>query len=98
VHVTACERGRVLYAASERPPGGVAAPAEPAAAELTRPGTVLPAERAGHPGGGGDPEDAERVRRRGYAVGSQRALDRVDCTAAPVRVASGRFAQTNGLL
>jgi DNA-binding IclR family transcriptional regulator len=29
------------------------------------------------------------VRRRGYAVGSQRALDRVDCAAAPVRVAEG---------
>jgi DNA-binding IclR family transcriptional regulator len=28
VHGTAWERGRVLYVASERPPGGVAAPAE----------------------------------------------------------------------
>jgi DNA-binding IclR family transcriptional regulator len=44
-----------------------------------------------------DPEDAERVRRRGYAVRSQRAFDRVDCAAAPVRVAAGRSAQTNGL-
>jgi hypothetical protein len=56
---------------------------------------VLLAERAGHTGGGLDPE---RVRRRGYAVGPHRALDRVDCAAAPVRVAAGRFAQTNGLL
>ena len=28
VHITAWERGRVLYVASERPPGGVVAPAE----------------------------------------------------------------------
>ena len=76
VHVTAWERGRVLYVASERPPGGVAAPAERVAAELMPPGTVLLAEGAGHTGGGLHPEDAERVRRRGYAVGSQRALDR----------------------
>jgi hypothetical protein len=62
VHVTAWERGRVLYVASERPPGGVAAPAEPVAAELRSPGTALLAERAGHTGGGLDPEDAERVR------------------------------------
>jgi hypothetical protein len=47
--------------------------------------------------GGIDPEDAERVCRRGSAVGSQRALDRVDGAAAPVRVAAGRMAQTNGL-
>ena len=73
----------MLYVASERPPGGVAAPAGSVAAELTPPGTVLPAERVGHTDGGLDPEDAERVRRRGYAVGSQRALDRVDCAAAP---------------
>jgi DNA-binding IclR family transcriptional regulator len=98
VHGTAWERGRVLYVASERPPGGVAAPAELVAAELTPPGTVLLAEPAGHTGGGLDPEDPERVRRRGYAVGPHRALDPVDCAAAPVRVAAGRFAQTNGLL
>jgi IclR family transcriptional regulator, KDG regulon repressor len=89
VHVTAWDRGRVLYVASERPPGGVAAPAEPVAAELTPPGTVLLAERVGHTAGGLDPEDAERVRRRGYAAGSQRALDGVACVAAPVRVADG---------
>jgi hypothetical protein len=77
---------------------GIARPTGPVAAELTPPGTVLLAERTGHTGGGLDPEDAERVRRRGYAVGSQRAPDRVDCAAAPVRVAAGRFAQTNGLL
>src|SRR5262245_7942508 len=34
VHVTAWERGRVLYVVSERPPGGVAAPREPGAARL----------------------------------------------------------------
>jgi DNA-binding IclR family transcriptional regulator len=50
---------------------------------------VLLSKRIGHTGGGLDPEDAERVRRRGYAVGSQRALDRVDCAAALVRVAEG---------
>jgi DNA-binding IclR family transcriptional regulator len=85
VHVTAWERGRVLYVASERPPGGVAAPAGPVAARLTPPGTVLLAERNGETGGGLDPDEAERVRRRGYAVGSQRALERVECAAAPVR-------------
>jgi DNA-binding IclR family transcriptional regulator len=47
VHVTAWDRGRVLYVASQRPPGGVAAPVEPVAAQLTPPGTVLLAERAG---------------------------------------------------
>lgn len=31
VHVTAWDRVRVLYVASERPPGGVAAPAGPVA-------------------------------------------------------------------
>jgi IclR family transcriptional regulator, KDG regulon repressor len=82
VHVTAWERGRVLYVASERPPGGVAAPTAPVAAQLTPPGIVLLAERAG---GELDPDEAERVRRRGYAVGTQRALDGVDCAAAPVR-------------
>jgi DNA-binding IclR family transcriptional regulator len=89
VHVTAWERGRVLYVASERPPSGVAAPAGPVAAQLTPPGTVLLAERAGETGGGLDPDEAERVRRRGYAVGHQRALDRVDCAAAPVRTSDG---------
>jgi DNA-binding IclR family transcriptional regulator len=89
VHVTAWERGRVLYVASERPPRGVAAPAGPVAAQLTPPGTVLLAERAGETSGGLDPEEAERVRRRGYAVGTQRALERVDCAAAPVRTGDG---------
>jgi DNA-binding IclR family transcriptional regulator len=89
VHVTAWERGRVLYVASERPPGGVAAPARPVAAQLTPPGTVLLAERDGETGGGLDPDEAERVRRRGYAVGTQRALERVDCAAAPVRTSDG---------
>ena len=37
VHVTAWERGHVLYVASERPPGGVAAPTGPVAAQLTPP-------------------------------------------------------------
>jgi DNA-binding IclR family transcriptional regulator len=82
VHVTAWERGRVLYVASERPRGGVAAPTAPVAAQLTPPGTVLLAERGG---AGLDPDDAERVRRRGYALGPQRALEGVDCAAAPVR-------------
>jgi DNA-binding IclR family transcriptional regulator len=85
VHVTAWERGRVLYVASERPPGGVAAPAGPVAAQLTPPGTVLLAERDGETGGGLDPDEAERVRRRGYAVGTQRALEGVDCAAATGR-------------
>jgi DNA-binding IclR family transcriptional regulator len=86
VHVTAWERGRVLYVASERPPGGVAAPSAPVAAQLTPPGTVLLAERGD---GALDPDEAERVLRRGYAVGAQRALDGVDCAAAPVRTADG---------
>jgi DNA-binding IclR family transcriptional regulator len=89
VHVTAWERGRVLYVASERPPGGVAAPAGPVAARLTPPGTVLLAERDGETGGGLDPDEAERVRRRGYAVGAQRVLERVDCAAVPVRTSDG---------
>jgi DNA-binding IclR family transcriptional regulator len=89
VHVTAWERGRVLYVASERPPGGVAAPTGPVAAQLTPPGTVLLAERDGETGGGLDPDEAERVRRRGYAVGSQRTLEGVDCAAAPVRTSDG---------
>ena len=86
VHITAWERGRVLYVASERPPGGVTAPSAPVAAQLTPPGTVLLAERAS---GGLDPVEAERVRRHGYAVGTQRALEGVDCAAAPVRIGDG---------
>jgi DNA-binding IclR family transcriptional regulator len=85
VHVTAWERGRVLYVASERPPGGVAAPIGPVAARLTPPGTVLLAERDG----GLDADEAARVRRRGYAVGPQRVLEGVDCAAAPMRTADG---------
>jgi DNA-binding IclR family transcriptional regulator len=86
VHITAWERGRVLYVASERPPGGVAAPAEPVAARLTPPGTVLLAERAG---GGLEAGELERTRRLGYAVGAQRALDGVECAAAPIRASEG---------
>jgi IclR family transcriptional regulator, KDG regulon repressor len=89
VHVTALDRGRVLYVASERPLGGVAAPAGPVAAQLTPPGTVLLAERDGAAGGGLDPDEAEWVRRRGYAVGPQRALEGVECAAAPVRTGDG---------
>jgi len=94
VHLTAWERGRVLYVASQRPPGGVAAPAESVAAHLTPPGTVLLAERAGNIGsglepGGLEPGELERTRRRGYAVGAQRALDGVDCAAAPIRTSDG---------
>jgi len=83
VHITAWERGRVLYVASQRPPGGVAAPAEPVAAQLTPPGTMLLAERAGGAGSGLEPGELERTRRRGYAVGAQRALEGVDCRPIP---------------
>jgi DNA-binding IclR family transcriptional regulator len=93
VHVAAWDRGRVLYAASQRPPGGVVAPAEPVAAHLTPPGMVLLAERAGGIGTGFEPGELERMRRRGYAVGPQRALDRVDCAAVPVRMSAGRWCQ-----
>jgi DNA-binding IclR family transcriptional regulator len=89
VHVAAWDRGRVLYVASERPQHGVAAPAVPVAADLTPPGLVLLADRAGDTGGGLDQDEAERVRRRGYAVGTQRALDGVDCAAAPLRTSDG---------
>jgi DNA-binding IclR family transcriptional regulator len=89
VHVAAWDRGRVLYVASERPPDGVAAPLAPVAAELTPPGTVLLAERGDEAGGGLDPDEAERVRRRGYAVGAQRAMEHVECAAAPVRIGDG---------
>ena len=76
VHITALERDRVLYVASQRPPGGVAAPAEPVAAQLTPPGTVLLAEQAGGAGSG-------------LAVGAQRALEGVDCAAAAIRTSDG---------
>lgn len=94
VHIAAWERGRVLYVATERPPGGVAAPAEPVAAHLTPPGTVLLADRAGDTASGLEPGDLElgdldRTRRRGYAVGAQRALEGVDCAAAPLRTGDG---------
>jgi DNA-binding IclR family transcriptional regulator len=89
VHVTAWERGRVLYVVSERPPGGVAAPSEPVAARLTPPGAVLLAERTGDARGGLEPDEALRMRRRGVVVGTQRALKEVDCAAAPVRTSDG---------
>lgn len=89
VHLAAWDRGRVLYVVSERPPRGVAAPAVPVAADLTPPGTVLLADRAGDAGSGLDPDEAERVRRRGHAVGPQLALDGVDCAAAPLRLSDG---------
>jgi DNA-binding IclR family transcriptional regulator len=47
VHVAALERESVVYVASERPTGGVAAPPAPVAAELTPLGQVLLAQ---HPG------------------------------------------------
>lgn len=87
VHLTAWERGRVLYVDSARPPGGVAAPAESVAAELTPPGTVLLAEQAGDTGL--EAGELERARRDGYAVGAQRALEGVQCAAAPVRAGDG---------
>jgi DNA-binding IclR family transcriptional regulator len=89
VHVTAWERGRVLYVASERPPGGVAAPSEPVPARLTPPGAVLLAERTGDARGGLDPDGALRMRRPGVVVGTQRALQEVDCAAAPLRTSDG---------
>lgn len=45
VHVAALERDSVVYVASERPPGGVAAPPAPVAAALTPLGQVLLDER-----------------------------------------------------
>jgi DNA-binding IclR family transcriptional regulator len=89
VHITAWERGQVLYVASERPPDGVAAPAEPVAARLTPPGTVLLAERAIGAGSALEPGELELTRRRGYAVGAQLALEGVDCVAAPIRTSEG---------
>jgi DNA-binding IclR family transcriptional regulator len=86
VHVTAWERGRVLYVVSVRPPGGVDAPTDPVAAQLTPPGTVLLAERGG---AGLDADEVERILRDGFAVGPQRALDGVDCAAAPLHTSDG---------
>ena len=89
VHITAWERGRVLYVASQRPPDGVAAPEKPVAARLTPPGTVLLAERVGGGISDYEPGELERTRRRGYAVGAQHALEGVDCAAAPIRTSDG---------
>jgi DNA-binding IclR family transcriptional regulator len=47
VHVAALERESVVYVASERPPGGVAAPPGPVAAALTPLGQVLLAQDDG---------------------------------------------------
>jgi DNA-binding IclR family transcriptional regulator len=66
----------------------VVAPAEPVAAQLTPPGLVLLAERGGA-GSWLEPGELELARRRGYAVGAQRALEEVDCAAAPVRTSDG---------
>ncbi len=89
VHVAVWDRGRVAYVASQRPLRGVGAPGGPVAADLTPPGTVLLAERPGDLGGTLDPDEAARVRRRGLAIGPQRALDEVDCAAAPLRTTDG---------
>ncbi|HEY8467118.1 MAG TPA: helix-turn-helix domain-containing protein [Solirubrobacterales bacterium] len=89
VHIAAWERGRILYVASERPAGGVSAPAQPVAAELTPPGTVLIAERGDDSARQLDSDELERARTLGYAVGPQRALDGVECAAAPVRTGDG---------
>lgn len=89
VHTATLDRGRVLYFASVCPPDGVAAPAGPVAAELTPTGRVLLADRPQQAGGAIDPVEAERVRRAGYAIGMQRALDGVECVAAPLRMSDG---------
>jgi DNA-binding IclR family transcriptional regulator len=47
VHVAALERSGVVYVATHRPPGGVAAPSAPVAAELTPLGQVLLGDHAG---------------------------------------------------
>jgi len=49
----------------------------------------LLAERADGAGSGLDPDELDHTRRLGYAVGAQRALDGVDCAAAPVRTGDG---------
>jgi IclR helix-turn-helix domain len=85
VQVTAWGRGRVLYVASERPPGGVAAPAEPVAAELTPPGTVLPAVGAGTPALGSTPRSPSACAAAGMRSGPS-ALS-IGWTAPPPRYA-----------